>query len=232
MSTRRIKGKVLAVLKGGDLQVVLDELNGLPVGDIVNPLFSAICRSEEKIRWYAISAMGRTVSRIAENKMEDARIIMRRLLWSLNDESGGIGWGAPESLAEIMVQHDGLAEEYVHMLISYMRQDGEELFQDGNFLEHEMLQRGLLWGIGRLACKKPDLLKQRGAADDLVSYLLSPDGPVRGLAVRALGYLGARKTAKLLVPLKFDTASVKLYEDGKFFTLSVAEMTIKALEWV
>lgn len=25
--------------------------------------------------------------------MDSARIVMRRLMWSLNDESGGIGWG-------------------------------------------------------------------------------------------------------------------------------------------
>jgi len=43
-----------------------------------------------------------------------------------------------------------LAEEYLHMLVSYMREDGPKAFQDGNFIELPMLQRGLLWGIGRL----------------------------------------------------------------------------------
>eukprot|EP00362_Geleiidae_sp_MMETSP1317_P000447 CAMPEP_0201284794 /NCGR_PEP_ID=MMETSP1317-20130820/84991_1 /ASSEMBLY_ACC=CAM_ASM_000770 /TAXON_ID=187299 /ORGANISM="Undescribed Undescribed, Strain Undescribed" /LENGTH=71 /DNA_ID=CAMNT_0047606373 /DNA_START=1077 /DNA_END=1289 /DNA_ORIENTATION=- len=71
--------------------------------------------------------------------MEEARIVMRRMLWSMNDESGGIGWGVPEAMAEVMTCNKGLAEEYIHMLISYMREDGEELFQDGNFLEHESL---------------------------------------------------------------------------------------------
>lgn len=50
-------------------------------------------------------------------------------------------------MAESMCQQKVLAREYVHMLVSHMRQDGEELCQDGNFLEHPLLQRGLLWGL-------------------------------------------------------------------------------------
>ena len=60
--------------------------------------------------------MGASLARLADADMEAARIVMRRLLWSLNDESGGIGWGAPESMAEAMCRHQGLALEYAHML--------------------------------------------------------------------------------------------------------------------
>ena len=45
--------------------------------------------------------------------------------------------------------------EYIHMLVSYIREDGPEAFQDGNFIELPLLQRGVLWGIGRLVrCKR------------------------------------------------------------------------------
>jgi len=102
------------------------------------------------VRWHAVSVFGTTVDRMAGQDLESARIVMRRFLWSLNDESGGIGWGAPEAMAEIMYHCRPLAEEHLHMLVSYMREDGPEAFQDGNFIELPMLQRGLLWGIGRL----------------------------------------------------------------------------------
>ena len=98
---------------------------------------------------------GWLVPAIAEKELEAARIVMRRFLWSLNDESGGIGWGAPEAMAEIMCHSPVLRHEYLHMLISYMREDGENLFEDGNYLELPMLQRGLLWGIGRLCQEHP-----------------------------------------------------------------------------
>lgn len=230
MSSRRIKKQVFDILANQDLTVVLNTLLEMSAGDIVNSLFSAICRSEEHIRWYAVSAMGQTVARIAKKDMESGRVIMRRILWSLNDESGGIGWGAPESFAEILVQHDGLADEYVHMLISYMRGDGEEAFQDGNYLEHEILQRGLLWGIGRLALNKPYLLKDRNVEDDLIPYLASPDGTVRGMAARALGYICSHKAKKMLVRLEDDHEPVRLYDNGVFLTLSVAELATCALQ--
>jgi hypothetical protein len=230
MSSRRIKKQVFDILAQEDLSVVLSTLLEMPAGYVVNSLFSAICRSEEHIRWYAVSAMGQTVARIAEKNMENGRIIMRRILWSLNDESGGIGWGAPESFAEILVQHDGLAEEYVHMLISYMRGDGEEAFQDGNYLEHEILQRGLLWGIGRLALKKPYLLKERSIEDDLIPYLVSTDATVRGMASRALGCICSHKAKRILVRLEDDHEPVRLYDNGVFLTLSVAELADRALQ--
>ena len=75
---------------------------------------------------------------------------MRRLMWNLNDESGGIGWRArPEAMGEIVARSERLADEYGHILISY-------LDPDGNYLEHPLLQRGLLWGIGRFAHARPE----------------------------------------------------------------------------
>jgi len=49
-------------------------------------------------------------------------------------------------MGEILAAHNGLAQEYAHILLSYAR-------EEGNYLELEALQRGLLWGIGRLAEK-------------------------------------------------------------------------------
>jgi len=81
-----------------------------------------------KIAWLPGDGVGNDV-------MEAARIVMRRYIWSLNDESGGIGWGAPEAMAVGIYHHDGLCDEYLHMLISYMLPDGPLEHQDGNFLE-------------------------------------------------------------------------------------------------
>ena len=55
--------------------------------------------------------MGAVVAHLAEKDMESARVVMRRLMCSLNDESGGIGWGAPEAMGEIIASHEGLASE-------------------------------------------------------------------------------------------------------------------------
>jgi len=53
--------------------------------------------------------MGRVVSSLAEKDMESARVVMRRLMWNLNEESGGIGWGCPEAMGETMARSAPLA---------------------------------------------------------------------------------------------------------------------------
>lgn len=230
MSSRFIKKKVLRLLAERDVPEILSRLEELPAKDVIQTLFSAICRTEEDIRWHAIRAMGPTVARLADKDMEAARVIMRRLMWSLNEESGGIGWGAPEAMAEIIVHHPGLAREYVHILISYMLEDGEELFQHGNFLENEALQRGLLWGIGRIAEKEPGMLLERGAALELGKYLRADDPVVRGLAARALGLLRAEEARNSIGRLLGDDSVVRLYEDDRTFSVTVGQLAGQARE--
>ncbi|MGB5685483.1 MAG: DVU0298 family protein [Candidatus Electrothrix sp.] len=233
MGTRAIKQQVLGLLKQDDLADIETECALLQEKELINALFSGICHSEERIRWHAVSVMGSAVARLAEQDMEEARVILRRLLWSLNDESGGIGWGAPESMAEIMCRHEGLADEYIHMLISYMRPDGEEECQDGNFLEHEMLQQGLMWAVGRLAQYRKKYLLARGVEYDLPPYLESPDATVCGLAARAIGLLGRTEGAGPLLRLRdlatTDQRTLRLYDQGAFSTVSVAELAALAL---
>ena len=231
MSTRKIKQQVLNLLAGPDLASIEAGLAQMEPKAVVNALFFGICRSEELVRWHAISAMGTVVARLADRDLEEGRIVMRRLLWSLNDESGGIGWGAPESMAEIMSCHEGLAHEYVHMLISYMREDGEEIWQDGNYLEHEILQRGLVWGAGRLAVSRKELILREGMAGDIPPYLDATDATVRGLAARAMGLMGtAAVRLERLEELQGDDAPVRLYEHGRLSTVSVAELAEQALQ--
>ena len=91
--------------------------------------------NDELVKWRAVTAIGSIVTLLAKKDIEAARVIMRRLMWSLNDESGGIGWGAPEAMSEIMAQSNKIAEEYNSILISYLN-------EQGNFLEYEPLQKG------------------------------------------------------------------------------------------
>jgi len=218
------------LFQGQDLDQIQTALDCMPPKDAVNALFSLICRDELMLRWRAITCMGAQIARLATEDMEEARIMMRRFLWSLNDESGGIGWGAPESMAEVMCNHTPLAEEYVHMLISYMREDGDELHQDGNYIEHPLLQRGLLWAVARLAGCKPELLLTRGAEKDVLPYLASADDEVRGLAALACGRLGVAEATDALQPLRHETATFSYYQGGELIQVSLGQLAQEALE--
>jgi HEAT repeat protein len=217
---RSLKKKLFELLSQGDLDKALVETGRLPPRQIINPLLSFIQSGNEKVKWRAVKATGQVVSRLAESDLEAARVIMRRLMWTLNDESGGIGWGSPEAMGEILAAHSGLAQEYAHILISYAR-------QDGNYLEHEGLQRGLLWGIGRLSEKRPELVE--GAIAFLLPYLESQDEVIRGLAVRLMGLLQVKEALPRLRRLTEDNSSLVTLVGNELTTVRVKDLAEEAL---
>lgn len=223
VSQRGNKKKILALLGQAELDEVISALAGYPPEKLLNPLFSGICSASAKTKWNAVSAMGATVTRMAEQDLEAARIVMRRFMWNLNDESGGIGWGTPEAMAECLACHEGLAKEYTHILVSFMR-------EDGFYLELPALQQGLMWGIGRLAQVRPELLHLWQAPRYLLPYLDSQDAIVQALAARALGMLkviAATSGIEKLLPEK--NFSVSLYAEGRIIQTSTADLAREAL---
>lgn len=217
---RDLKRKVLEILKSDDLDQVLDELYRLPSRQVINSLFPLLCSNDEQIKWRAVTAMGAVVANLADEDIESARVIIRRLMWSLNDESGGIGWGAPEAIGEILACHGGLAREYVNILTSYIR-------EDGNFLEHEPLQKGAMWGVARLAQVRPHLVQD--ARGYLIKRLDSSDATVKGLAALTLGLVGAEEARLQLEDLSGDDTEVHLYLDRKMAVRRVSELAEQAL---
>ena len=182
-SPRILRRRVRELLGSGDLEQVLSELRKISPRKAINPLISVFYDSDTELRQKAINAFGQLVADLANEDMEEARVVMRRLMWTLNDESGGIGWGAPEAMAEAMACHPRLAEEYVRILLSYIR-------EDGNFLEYEPLRRGALWGIGRLAQVHPEILIELEAAKHIRPYLEDDNESSRSLSAQALRMLG------------------------------------------
>jgi len=230
MSRRAVKQELLTILQQADFEGVVRFLESHPPQLFVNPLFSALCNPLEQVRWHAVCGFGRIVPSLADKDPESARIVMRRFLWSLNDESGGIGWGAPEAMAEIMFHCTLLRREYLHMLVSYMCEDGEENFQDGNFLELPLLQRGLLWGIGRLCQGHKSEMVERKIVGALIAYLSSPDHHVIGLAIWCLGLLGVNLAIAEISSFLNHPGEVRLFLDNSLQTITVAMLAEEGLK--
>ena len=220
MGNRQLKKKILALLKNEAFEKSLEEICLMPARGAVNPLFSFFYNKEELVKWRAVAAMGAVVARLAQQDLESARIVMRRLMWNLNDESGGIGWGSPEAMGEIMARHDGLAKEYACILVSYIN-------EAGNFLEHEMLQRGVLWGLGRLAHARPELV--RDAAAYLPLFMRSKDAVHRGLAAWVAGAIPSEITEPLLKHLTTDKARINIFINMNIEERTVGQLAVEAL---
>ena len=220
MGNRQLKKKILELLDSNDFKKSLDEICQYPARKAVNPLFSFFYNKNDLIKWRAITAMGAMVSGLADQDMESARVVMRRLLWNLNDESGGIGWGSPEAMGEIMARHAGIAEEYAFLLVSYVN-------EQGNYLEHPVLQRGVLWGLGRLAHSRPRLVNH--AAPFLLPYMQSEDAYHRGLSAWTARALGNELTKPLLQNLSHDKALINIFIDMNLIEVTVGQLAREAL---
>lgn len=221
MGYRRLKADILDVLRRDDFQPFrVDQLNA-PPGQKVNPLFSLLYHDDMLVRWRSIVAMGHVVSQMAATDRESARVVMRRLMWNLNDESGGIGWGSPEAMAEIMAREHGLAEEYAGILVSYLN-------PLGNFLEHEGLQRGVLWGVGRLGRSRVDLVE--AAAPYLLSFLSAPDPGLRGLAVWAAAPINDENLRLGIQTLRNDSAAFTFFWENGLQTIIISSLVARTTE--
>ncbi len=218
--SRRLKQEVESLLRSEHFANRRSEWLQFPPRRVINPLIAFLCSTDEVVKWRAVTAIGWVVAELADSDMESARTVMRRFIWSLNDESGGIAWGAPESMGQIMAFHAGLAQEYVHILISYIR-------PDGNPLEYELLERGVLWGLGRLAEVHPDLTAD--AALYAMPYLKSTDPLLRGLAARLMGLLQVDSAVPLLDALADDHTPVTVFLAERLQRLHVSDLALQAL---
>ena len=220
MKGRIRRGQVLEILTRSNVDSGLTELRRMPAGKVVNALFSFLYSQDEIIKWRAATFMGFFVQDLAEEDMESARNVVRRLMWNLNDESGGIGWGSPEAMGEILTCHEGLAREYAPILFSYAN-------KDGNYLELPMLQRGLLWGIARFSEVRPHVV--RGSKSHIFPYLESDDPAVRGHAARIVGLIGTMEDRDRLSPLAGDSSDYTTFFNHRCMRCNVGETARDAL---
>ena len=222
-SGRSLKDRIIEILGSKDLQAALGELRVVPVRRVINSLFPLLYSSDQHTKWKAISAIGLLVDRLAEEDMESARVIIRRLMWNLNDESGGIGWGSAEAMGEILANNESLAGEYSSILLSYAR-------EDGNFQELESMQRGVLWGIGRLAQVRSEFVRE--GLPYLTSFLESDDAVIRGTAAWIIGSIGGADSIDDLKRLLIDESKITIFIDGRLLERRVKEIAKDALETI
>jgi hypothetical protein len=217
---RALKKEVLTLLRSEDPERALEVLLKRPPMPIINILFSLLLSHESLIRWRAITAMGCAVAHLAQEDIESARVVIRRMIWQLNDESGGIGWGCPEAMGEVAAANGRFAAEYGHILISYVR-------EDANFLEYEPLRAGAVWAIGRVAKVRPECVAD--AIPHLLPDLEAKEPGLRAMAVWALGWLRAEDAASKLMTLRDDGTDVEIYEDHKIRHRAIKDLVREAL---
>lgn len=213
---RKTKKRVGEILALGNRSQALERLVQIPDAQLTGHLFSYFYNKEELIKFRSVTAMGELAARVADYSMEKARIILRRIMWNLNDESGGIGWGSPEAMGEILSKSPALAREFKSILFSY-------LDHRGNHIEHEMLQRGVLWGIGTYLGTAPKDLTDV-TREQIQEHLSSNDPIKRGYAIRALS--NAHVFQSLVLPdfIQTDNTTIDIYTGWDLTATRISDM--------
>lgn len=163
---------------------------------------------DELKRGRAFEELSETAVRIAaKGDLEDLREIIRRLLWSMNDESGGVGWFAAEAAAAIMVGVPALIDEYGVILASNMRMSPFE----------PSVHRAL----ARIIPLKPELFTE--TAVELVDSLESANAVERACAAICLSAVDSVKYEQRVSELMADDSPFSLYD---FETGDVVDKTV------
>lgn len=225
MAARALKKKVRQLLAAEGPEAAVAALAGEPFIFVASALLAEIKRPEPQRRHQAALALGLATARAAGGGagLDKAREVMRRLVWSLNEESGGIGWGAPEAMAEVMAAVPELAGEFGGMLASYA--DPASLLH----LDHPPLLAGALWALGRLAGERPELAARYNAGPVLAANLGHKEPQVRAAAAWALGMLADTAFSQSLESLAKDSCTASYYEAGRVQSLPVAEIARRAI---
>jgi len=226
-SSRLLKSELTRALADPDWEAELEAmLQSHPPRRLVSPLFSLLLSSESALKWHAVTAFGQTVDRLAGANLEAARIVMRRFMWTLTDESGGIGWGSPEAMAEIMACHSKLADEYHAVFMSYiLERKGPD-----NFLEYAPLREGAYWGAARLAQSRRDLISPYR---DWLGHSLLGEEPPQSLGYLCLAFsfltLDSRLLKDRLLELSARGEPLSIYFNRRFQQTTLSKLANQAL---
>jgi HEAT repeat protein len=190
------KERVKELLRGRDLAGLVSWAG--ESRDPLGMLFAMTYDKEELTRWRAIEAIGAAAAQLAASDMDKVREFIRRLLWQMNDESGGVAWHAPEVLGELLFGIPALIDEYGKLLPQYLRQSPFEA--------------GAHFGLARIAAHEPERIRE--CREELRQSLQDENPAVRAWARIALG--------EEPVP---DDGEFRLYDfdDGELKLTTVAE---------
>jgi hypothetical protein len=120
--------------------------------------------------WRAIKAIGRAAQTLIKTDPECLREIARRLLWSLSDESGGIGWAAPEILGEIISADPRRFSDLIPLIAAVYD------------VEERVFKAGVVYALARIAEKAPEQVE--GYQKIIISSLVDRDPLVRIYALQ------------------------------------------------
>lgn len=206
-----LKAAVKEALEAADFAQV--ERLALENRKVFSILVSLAYDKEGLLCWRAIEAMGRAAGAVAKKDPSTVRNVVQRLIWSISDESGGIGWSAPEMLGEIVINSPQTFADILPLILS--------------FHEEESFLKGVLWALGRISSAGIDGV--RSSLDIVVKALDHDDPSVRGLALHVLSGFGIDGVKERVKKMVGDEGRCVIYENHELVEEKVGDIARRVL---
>ncbi len=214
MSYRELKRKLCELLAEGDIEGVTDLVTGHPRG--LGALISLTYDKTSLLAWQAVEAMGPVVGRITGEAPEAGRVVVQRLLWSITEESGGIGWSAVEMLGEVVRVSPGRYSDLLPIIIG--------------LYEEEIFRTGVLHALCRMS---GSVELPRAQVRELLARALEDRDPgVRGAGLVAIECLQDRTgipAPERVRGLVSDTSRIMVYRRGRLAVETVGGLAAAVL---
>jgi hypothetical protein len=170
---------------------------------------------DERLRWAAIQTVAKLMHRSWQADKEDqVRQYVRTLFWSLNDESGGIGWSSPQVISEIIAQIPAIADPYGSMMIACT-------------IDEPPLIKGCLWGIGRMGSLIASSLAS--FQQQIIEIFQIDDAETLGLASWAMGEACFVPAVPFLEKIQSSAETVRIYMENDFLEKPLGQWAREAL---
>lgn len=168
---------------------------------------------DEEKRWRCVYVMGQVCRRLSTRKPGAVSDLLHRMYEACSD-SAATHWGLLEAISSIIAARSDIY---------------------GSFTRHILLFRSLeasivevLWGLGTIAEKRPDLVRSTPFYN-LFSLIDHKESIIRGHAVRLFGRIKAVEVKNNLQKLLDDPALLTVYEKGHPVHTTVGKLAQEAI---
>ncbi len=200
--TQRAKGSARRSRKARALSLLeRRDLDGIRVwaageGNAMEFLLQLASHRDRLVRWRAVEGLGLAAAVRAVRDEEAVRERLRRLVWSMNHESGSAIWMAPDAAGEILAAVPALSHEFSRLVAS--------------FINLEPFVEGVHRAVARIARVEPDPVAY--LAPYLEHALTRPEPGIRAHSALALGRIDPSRLAGIRETLSGDEALLEIYD--------------------
>ena len=169
--------------------------------------------SDPLLRWRSIDAIGRCAANLYASRPEALKNTLRRLFWSMSDESGARAWHAPEAIGEIIRSHPPTFADFIPMTIALFDLEPED---------RPPFLPGILYALGRIGKLAPETVETGLPA--IIQALAERDSQTRGMAVWCLGQIGEIAILNEHAELEQDRGKTLLYYNEQLLETTVGKV--------